>query len=84
MKRHLKDELLDLMESGVRFVHACDRLGLDRVTVWRWRKADPGFNRQFVRASITVKLARMREALARLQGKYEDSYLEKAYEERCR
>ena len=43
MKKNLKPKILKLLDRNWRLCVACDKLGVDQSTVWRWRKVDITF-----------------------------------------
>ena len=69
----MKPLLLNIMHGGERFTKACQMLGLNKSTPWRWRQTDPDFNALFVAASVTIKYRRLRDSFEQLQQSFYES-----------
>ena len=73
IKTSRKPRLLELMASGVKFVHACRAAGVSVATGWRWRRDDPAFRRGYEAASATLKYRRFKQSFDRLQETFRES-----------
>ena len=73
MKRNQdrKDKIVNLMERGDGFCSACELVGVNRITGWRWRHGDGEFDRRVQEADWSLKIKRFEHAIAKMEQSFE-------------
>lgn len=61
-----KEELLEAIRGGTPYGDACELIGKDGSTVWRWRQADPAFSEALNAAMEGSDIEQMRRVEASL------------------